>query len=141
MEHITFKEIFASLTYHSAEFTMVKTFIWLLIAIVTVYLFYFLYSKLLFRTKKTKDKIKSDIRLRLSFLWAIVSFMVLFSILLTILLYYIDFNSIDWSDYKTYLAFFKNQSHSLFPYIICYIAVIIFYYFKNLKFKKNLKSK
>lgn len=140
MKNITLQEIFTSLTYHSAEFTLLKTLIWVLIAIITVFIFYFIYSKILFKTSKTKEVIKSDTRLSLSLLWAIVSFMVLFSILICILLYYIDFNSIDWTNYQTYLAFFKNQSYSLFPYIICYLGVIIFYYFRISKFKNKLKT-
>lgn len=139
MEHITFKEIFASLAYYSAEYTLIKTFIWLLIATSAIYIFYFAYSKLLYNSKKSKDKIKTDTRLPLALLWSVVTFMVLFSILLTVLLYYVNFNSIDWGNYKLYLAFFKNQTNSLFPYLVCYFAVIIFYYFKNRKFKKNLK--
>jgi ABC-type Fe3+ transport system permease subunit len=140
MEHITFKEIFASIAYYSAEFTLIKTFIWLLIAIVAVYLFYFGYSKTLFSSKKKKDRIKTDTRLPLALLWALVSFMVLFSILLTVLIYYVNFNSIAWANYKTYFAFFKNQTQTLFPYLTCYFGVIMFYFIKNLKFKKNLKS-
>jgi len=140
MEHITWKEIFTSLGYHSAEFTIIKTLIWLIIALVMIYLLYFLYSKILFRKKRGKELLVSDTRLSLSLLWAVVSFLVVFSILFTVLLYYIDFGVIDWSNYQVYLAFFKHQTYSLFPYIICYVAVILFYYFKRSKFKKNLNT-
>ena len=140
MEHITFKEIFASLAYHNAEYTLIKTLIWLLIAVASIYVFYFVFRKILYNSKKSTEKIKSDTRLPLALLWSVVAFMILFSILFTILLYYANFNSIDWGNYKLYLAFFNNQTLSLFPYLICFLAVIIYYYFKRQLFNKNLKS-
>lgn len=139
MEHLSFKEIFASLTYHSVEFTLIKTLLWLGIAAVLIYLFYFLFGKLLFR-KKGVSIMKTDIRLQLSMLWSIVAFMVLFSVLVALLFYYMDFSAINWSDYRIYLAFFKNQNLTLFPYLICFITVVLFYYFKNRTFSKNLKT-
>ena len=139
MEHITFKEIFASLAYYNAKHTLIKTLIWLLIATVSIYIFYFLFSKVLYNSKKLKDKIKTDTRLPLALLWSAVSFMILFSILLAVLLYYVNFYSIK-HNYELYLIYLKNQKHSLFPYLVCYLAVIIYYYFKKQKFNKNLKS-
>lgn len=141
MKHLTFKEIFASMAYYNAEFTLIKTLIWLLIAVIIIYLFYLIYSKFLFKTKKQKmDNYTSDIRLRLSLLWAIVSFMVVFAILIIVLLYYVNFDTINWGDYKIYLAFFKNQSQSFFPYLVTFISVIIYYYIKNSNFRKQIKS-
>jgi uncharacterized membrane protein len=140
MEHITFKEIFASLAYHSAEYTLIKTFIWLLIAVISTYVFYFIFSKVLYNSKKSKQKIKTDTRLPLALLWSVVSFMILFSILITVLLYYANFNSINWGNHELYLVFFNNQTLSLFPYLICFLAVIIYYYFKRQKFKNNIKT-
>ena len=140
MEHINLKEIFASLTYYSVEHTLIKTFIWLLIAIASIYIFYFALSRLLYNSKKLKEKIKTDTRLPLALLWSVVTFLILFSILLAVLLYYVNFYSVDWSNYKLYLAFIKNQTQSLFPYLVCYFTIVLYYYFQRQKFNKKSKT-
>ncbi len=136
MVKITLKELFASVNYISDGHTSIKILILLLLMSFIVYLSYFIFSKLLYRN----SNLTTDHKLSFALLWSSITYLVVFAILLIILFYYVGFHYINWSDYRTYFAFFKNQPQSLLPYILPFIADSIFYIVKSQQLNNSIKS-
>lgn len=133
MIKFTIKDLFASVDYISHGHITVKMLFFVMLMGLFIYLSYFIYSKLLYR----KSDLNTDQKLKYSLLWSFGTFIIIFTILVIILFYFVGFHSINWSDYRTYLAFFKDQGQSILPYLLTFILDIVFYIIKNSQLRKS----
>lgn len=140
MDKINLKELFASIKYHDVEYTLIKTFLLLLISVAVVTLFYFLFSKVMNTKKRVVGEINTDDHLKYAVLWSIIATLLAFTIIILVLFYLIDVERINWADYRTYLAFFKNQQTTLFPYLVSYLGLALFYFNRQLSFNRIIKT-
>ncbi len=135
MEALSLSEIFFGTQHHDSVFILLKILILLLVQFVLMWLLFFVLSKVLFK----KTEMKSDFRLPIIRLWSIGVFLMLFTLYLLILLSNIALDAVPWSNYQTYLAFFKGQQYSVLPLVLVFLVSCAAFIIYRRRFLKTIK--
>jgi|GEM_PF-1822826 len=122
------ENIFFNSGYSNFEQTLISLLIFIALSGVLVYVIYFVLSKLLFK----KSKQRKEISLRLTFLWSLFVFFILFNTYIFIFLYRIGIDNLNFTSSILYLG--------LLPQIFVYLALIIFFFVKRHSLKKIINA-
>jgi len=125
MENIFFNSVYAGF-----EQTLIISLSLFLAGGSIFYAVYLLLSKLLYK----KSKQRTEISLRLSFLWALLVFFIFFNVYFFTFLYRVGIDNMNFSSAILYLG--------LLPQILIYLSVIILFFIKSHSLKKivNINS-
>jgi hypothetical protein len=96
-----------------------KLFFFILISVFLLYLIYFTLSKFLFK----KNLFRKEVKLRISFLWSLVVFNVLFNSYLYLLFYLNGLYDFNWMVLTFYLGIFTQ--------LFIYLGIIVFFFIKR----------
>jgi hypothetical protein len=113
------ENIFFSTNYTSLPQMLVKIFIFLLLSGLLLYVIYFVMTKILFQ----KSKLRREINLRLTFLWSIFAYFIIFNVYLIILFYKNGLDSFYWTNPTFYLGVLAQ--------ILVYVGLILFFLIKR----------
>lgn len=122
------ENIFFNSGYSNFEQTLISLLIFIALSGVLIYVIYFVLSKLLFK----KNKQRKEISLRLTFLWSLFVFFILFNTYIFIFLYKIGIDNLNFASSILYLG--------LLPQIIIYLALIIYFFVKRHSVKKIINT-
>jgi len=119
--------LFFDSKYYSTITTIEQTFLLLLVSALLVYLLYFIFSKILFR----KTDANREILLGISFLWALTSFLLIFSSYCSLLFYFAgdDIHVFGW-------LFFAG----ILPQIIIYASIVFVYVLKRNSLRNRINN-
>ena len=106
-----------------------KLFLFILISGFLLYIIYFIVTKFLYK----KNLLRKEIQVRLSLLWSLVIFNILFNSYLYFLFYLNGLYNFNWM----ILTFYLGISAQLF----IYIGIIIFYFIKRNTLNKLINEK
>ena len=123
------EKLFFDLTYISIEMMLLKVLAFVFCSGFILYLLYLFLSKILFR----KNTHRKEINLRLTFLWAIFSYFILFNIYIFICFYKIGVDSFHWSTLNFYFG--------IMPQCVIYFGLIIFFLIKRQALKNIINEK
>ena len=106
-----------------------KLFLFIIISGFLLYIIYFTLTKFLYK----KNVLRKEVKLRLSFLWSLVIFNILFNSYLYLFFYLNGLYDFNWM----VLTFYLGISAQLF----IYIGIIIFYFIKRNTLNKLINEK
>jgi hypothetical protein len=106
-----------------------KLFLFILISGFLLYIIYFTLTKFLYK----KNVLRKEIQIRLSFLWSLVIFNIIFNSYLYLFFYFNGLYDFNWM----VLTFYLGISAQLF----IYIGIIIFYFIKRNTLNKLINEK
>jgi len=112
-------DFFFNINFVSLTQMLVKIFFFLFLSIAKLYVIYFIFTKILFR----ESKHRKEINLRLTFLWSIFAYLILFNIYLWALFYKNGTNMLQLTNPLFYLG--------LFAQISVYIALLVLFFSKR----------
>jgi drug/metabolite transporter (DMT)-like permease len=118
------ENIFFNSGYSNFEQTIINLLVFIALSGAILYVTYFVLSKLLFK----KSKQRKEISLRLTFLWSLFVFFILFNTYIFIFIYRIGIDNMNFTSGLLYLGIFSQ--------IFIYLALIIFFFIKRHTLKK-----
>jgi hypothetical protein len=118
------ENIFFNSGYSNFEQTLISLLIFFALSGVLIYLIFFVLSKVLFK----KSKQRKEISLRLTFLWSLFVFFILYNTYIFIFLHKIGVDNLNFASGLLYLG--------LLPQIFIYVALIFFFFIKRHTLKK-----
>lgn len=118
------ENIFFSSVYSNFEQTLISLLIFFALSGIIIYVIYFVLSKLLFK----KSEQRKEISLRLTFLWTLFVFFILYNTYISIFLFRVGIDNLNFASGLLYLG--------LLPQIFIYVAFIIFFFIKRHTLKK-----
>lgn len=122
------EKIFFNSGYSNFEQTLLSLFAFIALSGIILYFTYFVLSKFLFR----KSKQRKEISLRLTFLWALFIFFIIYNIYIFIFLYKIGVDNFDFDSGLLYLG--------LLPHILIFMLLIVFFFVKRHSLKKIISA-
>jgi len=122
------ENIFFNSGYSNFEQTLISLLAFIALGGVILYFTYFVLSKLLYK----KSKQRNEISLRLTFLWSLVAFFILFNTYIFIFFFKIGVVNLNFSSAILYLG--------LLPQIFIYLALIIYFFVKRYSLKKTINE-
>lgn len=122
------ENLFFSTVYNNFEQAIIKLLLFIAISGFLLYLLFFIFSKMLFK----KNKYRKEISLRLTFLWSLFAFFILFNIYVFVLFYKIGVDNMDFTKGIFYLGILSQ--------ILLYVSILIFFYIKRHALKKLINE-
>ena len=126
---IKMEEIFFDTTYSNLPQLLLRIFSFLLASSILLYLIYFLLAKIMFR----KSVNPREVNLRLVFLWAIMTYFLLFNVYLYFLFYRNGTGSFQWTNISFYLGILAQ--------LIIYMGVLAYFFIKRHALKRIINDK
>jgi surface polysaccharide O-acyltransferase-like enzyme len=123
------EDIFFNTDYTSLSAMLTKISVFFVTSGILLYVIYFLLSKLLFR----KSRQRKELSLRLTFLWALLVFFIVFNMYLFALFFQAGIDTIQWTDFKSYLGIIAQ--------LLVFTGLIIFFFIKRYSLKKIINDK
>lgn len=122
------ENLFFNTNYSNFEQTLIKLLLFIAISGLLLYFLFFILSKLLFK----KSKNRREITLRITFLWALFIFFIVYNIYVLILFYQTGINNMNFVSGRFYLG--------IFPQIIIYVAILAFFFIKRYNLKEIINK-
>jgi amino acid transporter len=122
------ENIFFDTNYSSLQQTLIKVIAFLLVSAGTLYIIYFALVKILFR----KSKYRKEVNLRLTFLWTLFAYFILFNVYIFILFYKNGIESFHWTTPKFYLGIIAQ--------LTIYVGLIVYFFLKRHSLKKIINE-
>ena len=122
------ENFFFNINYTSFENTLSRFGVFLLISGVITYIIYFLFTKMLFK----KSDYRKEIKIRLSFLWALLAYLVLFNIYLFFLIYIIGIDNFHWTEAKFYPGIIVQ--------LLVYVLIAACFFIRRFSIKKIINQ-
>jgi hypothetical protein len=127
----TFKimeNLFFNIDYSNFENTLIKLLLFILLCGFLLYFLFLVFSKVIFR----KIRIKREVSLRLTFLWSIFAFFIIFNTYIFVLFYHVGIDSMNFTYGRFYLGIFSQ--------ILIYVAILTFFFIKRHSLKKLINE-
>ena len=121
-------DLFFNIDYTTLTAMLVKIVIFTVITMLLLYAIYFVLTKTLFR----KSRLDRTITLRLTFLWAIFTCLIVFNIYIAILFYHNGIDTLQWTNPKFYLGIMAQ--------LFVYVGLATCFFVKRHSYKKEIKN-
>ena len=121
-------DLFFKTDYTNLPFVFGRVAVFILLSIVIIWILWALLSKKMYQKN---DKLPKEYKLKLTFIWSLIFYYVIFSIYLFFFFKRNGMDSFQWGNPKFYL---EISSH-----LISIVAAIILYLFKQFQLTKELK--
>jgi hypothetical protein len=122
------ENLFFNTDYSNFEQALIKLLLFIAISGMLVYLLFFIFSKLLYR----KSKQRREISLRLTFLWSLFVFFIVFNIYIFFIFYRIGIDNLNFASGRFYLGVISQIS--------IYLVLIILFFIKRFSLKKIINE-
>lgn len=123
------ENIFFDINYTTLTDLVIRVISFLLLSGVFLYAIYFALTKVLFR----KSKHRKEINLRLTFLWTIFAYFIVFNIYIFALIYKNGVDSLNWTNMNFYLGMIAQ--------LTIYFGLLVFFFIKRNSLKKIINEK
>jgi len=123
------EDIFFDATYSNLQQLLGRIIIFLILSGLLLYIIFFVFSKLLFR----KSSHPKEIALRLSFLWSLFAYFIVFNIYIFVFILKTGLDSMHWTNLKFYLG--------LIAQFIVFFGTICFFFIKRHSLTKIINEK
>lgn len=122
------ENLFFNTDYSNFEQILIKLLIFIAISGALLYLMFLIFSKLLYR----KSKHRREITLRLTFLWSLFAFLIIFNIYIFFMFYRIGIDNLNFASVRFYLGIISQIS--------IYLVLIILFFIKRFSLKKIINE-
>ena len=123
------KDIFFNTDYTTLSAMLTKIIVFFTVSGILLYAIYFALTKFLYR----KSKQRKGLTLRLTFLWSLFVYFIVFNAYIFALFYRNGIDTLQWTNLKFYLGIMAQ--------LLVFIGLIIFFYVKRHSLKKIINDK
>ena len=123
------KDIFFNTDYTTLSAMLTKIIVFFTVSGILLYAIYFALTKFLYR----KSKQRKELTLRLTFLWSLFVYFIVFNAYIFALFYRNGIDTLQWTNLKFYLGIMAQ--------LLVFIGLIIFFYVKRHSLKKIINDK
>ena len=121
-------DMFFNTDYTTLTAMLVHIVAFMAITALLLYVIYFVLAKTLFR----KSRLDRTITLRLTFLWAIFVYLIVFNIYMAVLFYRNGIDSLQWTSPKFYLGIMAQ--------LLVYVGLATLFFVKRHSYRKEIKN-